>query len=255
LARELKPEEISPFIEDSVHSLLLKLYADLETCEEKLSCSEKICSLTVSSDIVAKDYTASAQTPKTLVMGHEDEFFVQDQFVGSTKLLDWMKEIYFQDDVSQPCRIVGPVGERPLHVCFLRANEFQLKSEKDIRNGILAGARKYIDSKGSEAVTPYGKDYCAAVGNRVVFQKKKKIKSLWTNSSALSPPFYKFLSDWANQTFCPAKEDCDSFYRERAYDSEKLVTTGLYEGETVLYFSITSKDLESVEWLLKLGGK
>jgi hypothetical protein len=253
LARELKPEDRSPFIEDSVHSLLSKLYADLETCEEKLSCSEKIHSLIVSSDIVAKDYPVSAQTPEPLVMGQEDEFFVHEQTVGSTKLLDWMKEIYFQDDVSQPCRIVGPVGERPLHVCFLRANEFQLKSEKDIRNGILAGAKKYIDSKGSEAAAPYGKDYCAAVGNRVVFQKKKN--SLGTDSSALSPPYYRFLSGWANQTFCPAKDDSDSFYRERAYDSEKLVTTGLYEGETVLYFSITSRDLESVEWLLKLGGK
>jgi hypothetical protein len=223
---------------------LSELYADLETCEKKLL-SRSI----ISSDLITV-HNLIAQKPEPLSTEHEDEFFVLDKVVDSENLLEWIKEIYLhQGDDAESCRMVGPVGERPLHVCFLRANEFRDKNEEDIRKGILAGAKNFIGIKGSEATAPYGKDYCAAVGKRVL---SPNVVPYLTGTPGSSPPFYNFLSTWANQTYCPAKGRIGQNYVEREYDSWKLATTGLYEGETVLFFSIASKDLESVEWLLNL---
>jgi hypothetical protein len=50
---------------------------------------------------------------------------------------------------------------------------------------------------------------------------------------------------WVNQTYRRNRGV------EVEIDSKTLVSTGLYEGETAIYYSIASKDLETAKWLLE----
>jgi hypothetical protein len=208
-------------------------------------------------------------------LSDKELFFVEGKTehlrLDSDDLLSWIKEIYFEDGNVQSDKIVGPVGERPLHVCFLRANEFKLESEedRDIRQGILEGAKRFITNNPLEVTVPHGKDYCAAVGSIVLKDmirnpdstvgkpdSKKQQPSLAVSEKIKSCPYFKRISDWAKQIYRPPKKGKNKeFHRTTSVDSEKLVSTGLYEGETVLYFSIASRDLESTEWLLEHGCK
>eukprot|EP00291_Cryptomonas_curvata_P024454 CAMPEP_0172156042 /NCGR_PEP_ID=MMETSP1050-20130122/2967_1 /TAXON_ID=233186 /ORGANISM="Cryptomonas curvata, Strain CCAP979/52" /LENGTH=1139 /DNA_ID=CAMNT_0012825019 /DNA_START=308 /DNA_END=3727 /DNA_ORIENTATION=+ len=261
LARKLKHEEIENFVEESIHSLLDQLYYDLKLCEETLF-EPRVEG--VSSDVVNIALAQNLVIPTQKLYGHKETglhlFFVHSRIVDPKHVLNWMKHIYGppsspgeNGDTGRHPRpkIVGPVGERPLHVCFLRANEFKSKSVEDqsIRRGILSGAKKYIEKDRWEEVTvPYGKDYCAAVGSIILLAKKNLQPCLVDRIDSwntLLPPYYQFLVDWVKETYvCTTPPD------EVSHDSEKLVSTGLYEGETVLYFSIASKDLETVRWLL-----
>jgi hypothetical protein len=310
LTRQLKPEYRAlraSFVAGSVHSLLKQLYYDLDIYEEELSessFSEDELSESSSSkqnlspvssyhaEFVMAVVDTSQQTDMKYKPSGKQKFFVERNLgkpeVNSANLLSWIKEIYFPPDggdvqserIFSPVRkrqtprprIFGPVGERPLHVCFLRANEFKLESEedRDIRRGILEGAKSFIMSCNPLEVTvPHGKDYCAAVGSIVLKDmirnpdstvgkpdSKKQQPSLAVSEKIKSCPYFKRISDWAKQIYRPPKKGKNKeFHRTISVDSEKLVSTGLYEGETVLYFSIASRDLESTEWLLEHGCK
>ncbi len=282
LARKIKnPDEIQNFVEESIKSLLGQLYADLNMCENTLKprVQQQIVSNfvnTVPAENLATPLGRQTDALATPIRRQREaephQFFVHGRLVDSNRLLSWMEEICQanarvavsgNDPSSHPTtggnggtwsqprlRIFGPVGERPLHVCFLRANEFKSKSaeDKSIRQGILNGAKKFIDTDQNtvqEARVPYGKDYCAAVGSRILLDKTRNQPGRGRVDWEYPPPYFVFLVDWVNKTyFCREPKD------ELSYDSEKLVSTGLYEGETVLYFSIASKDLETVKWLL-----
>ncbi len=246
LAGQLEPKKIELFVEENVHCLLRTLYEDLAQCESTLFSQNQVQQ--ASADLVIfKRVPSDGITP---VEKREedgiDTFFVHGKIVDSNELRSCLPEIYHHHRDHTP-KLVGPVGERPLHVCFLRANEFNSEQETSIRQGILNGAEKYIRENGEEAAVPYGKDFCAAVGSMILAEmdlKKKQNPAL-----ANHIPHYKYLVNWVKQTYYRGQID------DVLYDSKKLVSAGLYEGETILYFSITSKDLETVKQLLKHGVK
>ncbi len=121
--------------------------------------------------VYAQNLGSTPSETKREAAGHG--FYVHGKMVQFETLELWTQCIYAEDKESngdhRP-RIVGPVGEHPLHVWFLRANEFKSKSAEDqsIRQGILNGAKKYTENDTRETTVPYGKDYCAAVGSRIL---------------------------------------------------------------------------------------
>jgi hypothetical protein len=69
-------------------------------------------------------------------------------------------------------RLVGPLGERPLHICMFRADDWEEVDKADgfgtgVKRGILDAVKAFIErgSLPQEIMVPYGKDYCAAVGS------------------------------------------------------------------------------------------
>jgi hypothetical protein len=69
-------------------------------------------------------------------------------------------------------RLVGPLGERPLHICMFRADDWEEVDGEDgygsgVKQGILDAVKAFIERGRfpQEIVVPYGKDYCAAVGS------------------------------------------------------------------------------------------
>jgi hypothetical protein len=259
LARQLNRDETESFVEESIQFLLLDLYTDLSAIENKLSPERQV--QRASADLVTIETALSHETTpgETRKSDEPHKFFVEGEIIESEQILNWLREIYFQgtghgEPHGNYHRLVGPVGERPLHVCFLRANEFKSTEDRSIRQGILKGAKKYIlDRNMAEVSVPYGKDYCAAMGKLILdgMISMQPIEFKTIQSHPLKrPPHYSFLREWVQQTYRRGPEK-----DEEVYDSKKLVSTGLYEGETVLYFSITSKDLQIVRWLLANGVK
>ena len=66
--------------------------------------------------------------------------------------------------------LIGPLGERPLHICVFRADEWEeagLTEGLGVKQGILEAVKAFIDHGGrhGELDVQYGKDYCAAVGS------------------------------------------------------------------------------------------
>ncbi len=176
-------------------------------------------------------------------------FFVQGKMVEPKALFDWIRHLYFRGDSRG--FVVGPVGERPLHVCFLRAYTLTTSGQDlKIREGMLRGIQSFIENQNPEEVRmPYGKDYCAAVGSVIRAGLPSEIDTLWQGSL---PPHYDYLKKWTKSTYYMSKLEQ---HREIEHDSRKLVSAGLYEGETVLYFAIMGMDVRIVEWLLARGLK
>jgi hypothetical protein len=185
--------------------------------------------------------------------------------IHRAEILDWMRSIYGPNKMHG--NIVGPVGERPVHVCFLFANMFALND--NIRKGILSAVQSFVNSAisptielgspykmvipykqdycAAELKIPYGRDYCAAIGAAI-------IRGIKIDPEKQSPPFFQFLRKWV-QDHTSKNFDIRSFEIRNTDDEDSvtLVTAGLYQGETALHFPITSKDVATVKWLLEAG--
>jgi hypothetical protein len=247
LARKINPDEIEVFVQDRIEFLLSKLYQDLKKCEDLVFSGSKH----PNADLVfaggeTTDLSSSAAEP-TL-------FFVQGKILESKTILDWIRRLYFGSEARG--LVVGPVGERPLHVCFLRAYALQAAgTDLRIRAGMLKGVRSYLEKHNPDEVhVPYGKDYCAAVGSFALRADGASdaadadADALWQGPQ--HPPHYSYLRAWARSTYYPSRHEA---HREIEHDSRMLVTAGLYEGETVLFFAITGMDVATVDWLLDRG--
>ncbi len=177
----------------------------------------------------------------------------------------WFTTLY--SDQGNNVRIVGPVGERPLHVCALSAHRFgnvnfegtgnyvsegivqgmmeyiSTSLEQDAGHDLSNGAQDKLSTGWREATAQYGKDYCAAVGS---------FKKDWDNygNKYPIPPFFRQINNW--------KRD---HLEQRGYGSTPqrfakiLVTTGLYEGETILFPLIAGKHEDAIRMLLKRDSK
>jgi hypothetical protein len=157
--------------------------------------------------------------------------------------------------------VVGPLGERPLHVCALSKYRFGAVDFEGQGNyfaeGIEKGIQAYINGvmvtkhAWKEVTRPYGKDYCAAVGDFIRRNDEKnkeggklKDEDPWTKLIP-NPPFWVELKRWYSKHF----EQRILFNISKKY-SEMLVTRGLYEGETILLPFIAEHDERMVGWLL-----
>jgi hypothetical protein len=154
-------------------------------------------------------------------------------------------------------RLVGPVGERPVHVFLLRAGHFVLPARDGgpaARNGILRGVRRFLaaaaargGSSAGEADAPYGKDYAAAARCAPSFATAGP-------GAAQPPPFYAALKAWSAAKLDGLVADRAGMDQtEEAHDRTSLVRNGLYEGETPLYFAVVAGDTTMALWLLRRG--
>ena len=176
-------------------------------------------------------------------------------------------------------KVVGPVGERPLHVCALSIHRFGDIAfgggEDCFKKGVMYGMIKYIEQRSAEerlqaglvtsriweeVQTPYSKDYCAALGAFLVTngiedpdsirllkssdpQIRKYGKSLFQAQGL--PPYFVEVFRWSAMHLKPTK-----FVNISSSFSKDLVTVGLYEGETILYPLIAGNDEAIIQWLL-----
>ena len=189
----------------------------------------------------------------------------QDKQVTRTMQLEryWFSLLYSgQETDLRSLRIVGPVGERPLHVCALSAHRFEHVDFEGkgnyVSEGIIEGMMEYITgtfqrtgaeeilsgdpnkvSAGwREATVQYGKDYCAAVGSLAVNWGSSELKGH-------PPPFWRQISKWKQ-----------AHLHERGIVSTPqrfakiLVETGIYEGETILFPLIAGKNVDAIRKLI-----
>jgi hypothetical protein len=164
------------------------------------------------------------------------------------RLPDIVRRLYKSESM------VGPVGERPIHVCALLAARFMGEpSGKFIAEGIVRGMQRYIEVENDweatklrklELMSPYGKDYCAVVSNYIntLPSQDRDINSL----KCQSIPFFRAILTWYNWRRPDQKNPSQELQRHM----EAIVFDGLYEGETVIFPFIASRDIESVKWIL-----
>ena len=153
--------------------------------------------------------------------------------------------LYSEDDKN--FELLGPVGERPIHVCALLAARYRGElggKERFIAEGIVQGMQEFIaednpaGDRKSELYKAYGKDYCAAVVDCIKRGKK--------DDSEVSIPFFRVLKEWRSH-----------LNRSQANDrhTQNILENGLYEGETVLFPFIASRDEGAVKWILQHEGR
>lgn len=239
-----------------VAELLETLYADLEREEDEL-----------------KDAAVPLRWHKRLM---KELYFNQPSYEAATDSDMISRATSTSSNHIRPC-LVGPVGERPIHVCFLRAGHFP--DIPGFKEGVLDGiemfdARQVVQG---EIDRSYGKDYCAAIGDMVhglCLQKRDYSENLALFLQRLSlgdpdsmsdcnaenkfefeqastgalPPFWLDLLAWARGAISEAGKRSDSGTMS---DLKTLTTSGLYEGETPLFMVIADKNPTMVKRLLE----
>jgi hypothetical protein len=191
--------------------------------------------------------------------------------------MEWLREIYTphpngngstaNQGRSLGIKMVGPVGERPLHVCALSAYRFNDTKFQDGRNyvqdGIIQGMREFVEKQYSgwdDIWVPYGKDYCAAIGTYL--SKNVDEKKAWHSKKYPEPPFWSKLVKWyyvhtrRDKLGCTATSPNQSELMQPANsDLKTMVTTGVYEGETILLPMMAARDIRTVNWILQFSDK
>jgi hypothetical protein len=187
----------------------------------------------------------------------------------------WLKLLYSECDGR--IRVVGPLGERPMHVCARAIDRFQNFDFQGKGNyvatgiveGILAFAKNIksfvqtafeverpdlVTYLQKEVVSQYGKDYCAIVGDYLLkfrdrrpedAQNSKVSASLPDDVRDMMPPYWAHISTWQNAHMMKR-----GLMKPPARFSRLLVSTGMFEGETILFPLIAGKHLEAIDELL-----
>jgi hypothetical protein len=197
---------------------------------------------------------------------------------STSRAREWFKRIYSaaQNNSKKGIKVVGPVGERPLHVCALSMHrfeevDFQGRGRNYFTKGVMHGMIKFIEvgfgsepnaqsSIWEEVTAPYEKDYCAALGsflasnkelltagadlvkNREDFSEARKLFG-----KANLPPYFKDI--WAWTSIHVKKTSYANISKSKSFSNE-LATKGIYEGETILYPLIAGNDEAMIKWLL-----
>jgi hypothetical protein len=181
---------------------------------------------------------------------------------------NWMRLLYPDG------HLVGPLGERPLHVCALMAARFRLgcSDAEDygvrIAEGIVQGIKSFHDNgnlrQQSELHAAYGKDYVAAVGHllKLRAQQYQGMKDeIWT----MGLPFVNDQKEWriaknlptgsAEETRSKQGDHRRGGPENREKHIDCMLTKGLYEGETLFFPFIASGDDEAVDWLVDVDSR
>jgi hypothetical protein len=238
------------FVKTHILIMLRKLYVKIGEEEKALN------------DCVIKNYakiiTEASELPKR---GEKKRTIELERY--------WFKLLYSGNgyDVNSKqqndLRIVGPVGERPLHVCALSTARFGHVDFEGtgsyVSEGIVEGMMEYIKTlappgAGSdqiegnegagcwgEAAAQYGKDYCAAVGSLNVDWDSYR----HGDKDGLLPPFWRQINEWKKAHLL--QRGLGSTPQRFA---RTLVTTGIYEGETILFPLIAGKNEKALRQLL-----
>ncbi len=146
--------------------------------------------------------------------------------------------------------LVGPVGERPLHVCALLAARYkeEFKSHgSSIAEGIFEGMKLFLNQNENEneieGLVTYGRDYCAAVGRYLNknddWGKLEKLK--------LKLPMLEDIKRWYKAR-CTNKGGKNWAAHEAHLKA--IVMKGLYQGETLIFPFIACDHADAVRWFL-----
>jgi hypothetical protein len=127
-----------------------------------------------------------------------------------------------------------------------------------LSEGILDGMMAYIRTEpgAKESFVPYGRDYCAAVGKFLLQNedhswRERRPKN---DSEERFPPFWKHLCAWKRAHLVGRKPLRQCYPSDTPHRfAETLVSTGIYEGETILFFLIAGKAECAIHELLKAG--
>jgi hypothetical protein len=187
-----------------------------------------------------------------------------------------VRELYSEID-QKKTRLVGPVGERPIHVCAILAARYRIEVENhgiSISEGIIQGMKMFLEDKENQRFTAeeFGKDYCAAVCNLL----RVKAVRFPDHDINLKLPLFNYLKHWysyrvstpikvvqngvstgastSNIQADKASEPLDhpGDYGGEDDHVEAIVLRGLYEGETIIYPFVASNDERALRWLLNL---
>ncbi len=155
--------------------------------------------------------------------------------------------------------LVGPVGERPLHVCGLLAARYRGDAENQghlIAEGIFEGMKEFLKHDGErwihEARFSYGRDYCAAVGH-YIYKSTNKVESKTNDRyDPWTLPQYKYILGWYEQR---SVGKGSQNWQKHQHHIKAIVRKGLYQGETLLFPFIASSYDSAVKWLLEQFSK
>ena len=189
---------------------------------------------------------------------------------------NWFCAIY--SDESGHIKVLGPIGERPLHVCAISVNRFEDAQFEGagnyMKDGIIRGIKKILQR--SEAAknwmhSLYGKDYCAAVGHFMHERLEGAARSVgtgtWGETWSIDPETV-FHTSVENGNEPPCWKELKQWYRRHTKQGKKasvarlssrwtglnwyksMVTTGMFEGESILLQLIAAGDCDTIYWLL-----
>ncbi len=138
---------------------------------------------------------------------------------------------------NQEPYVVGPMGERPIHICASAIAKHRGRGESQFADGILDGMIDFVNSiepnrAASLLCEPYGKDYCAAVG---CFLSTKT-------------PSERQVEDFQNLDELPYLRQIQMWLKK--HDNTKTTSLGMHEAETVHFALIACGDRRAVEWLI-----
>ena len=173
-----------------------------------------------------------------------------------------MRKLYSANN-SDMFEVVGPLGERPLHVCALTAARYRGEQQNggiQIAKGIVRGMKKFLEdeqiTRKDNPSVPYRKDYIAAVASfisEIHEENDEKWRGKIRDSFPKGLPFLRDVVEWCQQMlrdrrFC-VRNDMHKDFRK------STVCIGLYEDETILFPFIASSDEVAVRWLSLFIGK
>ena len=125
--------------------------------------------------------------------------------------------------------IVGPMGERPIHVCGFAIAKYRGSGQNHIAEGILEGIQSYVKlSAANESVLfeKYGKDFCAAVASQ--------IHSVGTDQCD-EVPYFHHIRMWCERHGKMATKDL-----------------GIFEDETIHFALIACGHQKAVKWFVDM---
>jgi hypothetical protein len=164
------------------------------------------------------------------------------------RMKDWIKKLYGLEN-KDSVYVVGPMGERPIHVCGFAIAKYRGMKQIHIADGILDGMMNFVKKtelcKSSALCEPYGKDYCAAVGCqlRKTF-REKKLKNFAEFGFAS-------LTDGNNLDFKALPYVKQIFKWLKRHFDTKNTDFGMYEDETVHFAFVACGETRAVKWSIE----
>jgi hypothetical protein len=256
---------LTQFVRTHVYLMLKKLYTDIKCEEEGLKLMTSVIS---ADDFPVREWLEDITAGKWPGIKARTPDGPSEAAKPIELVKAWYTVLYY-NKASSDIRIVGPVGERPVHVCALSAFRFGEVDFQGAGNylseGIVQGMMDYIaldrapDAARSggriEATARYGKDYCAAVGSLLLHDEAHawgRGRLPGAGDEEDFPPFWRQICAWKRahmRSRCGLAPQCCWLKTPERF-ATMLVSTGIYEGETILFPLIAGRAEDAIHRLL-----
>ena len=229
----------------------VKFSVDKNKDEDISSCKIKIIQHHISRNFVSRQVLRMLAE----LYGHleVEEKKIVERNINYEQRGEWSPYMAVDDKIL----LIGPVGERPIHVCALLAARYRLEDEGKkayIADGIVEAIQDYLTSHRSELHVPYGKDYVAFVTNMLETKETHGndyvafVTNILLNKNpprSIPAPFLGEIGKWY-KTRQNKHSNSDKANRHQ----KAILNNGLYEGETIIYPFIASNDVAAVKWIV-----